>query len=108
MEVWLPKKDPVWGGSNGVEWAGSEGTSSLEHHEHNVGTLALEVVGQSWSSEVISLFLEDLEVGRVASSCHLSMDLMPRNEGCVLGELRVAGFPSFTVFRVPGRKEEVI
>ena len=32
---------------------------------------------------------------------------MPRNEGCVLGELRVAGFSSFTVFRVPGRKEEV-
>ena len=32
---------------------------------------------------------------------------MPRNEGCVQRELRVAGFTSLTVFRVPGRKEEV-
>ena len=32
---------------------------------------------------------------------------MLRNEGCVLGELRVAGIPSFTVLRVPGTKEEV-
>ena len=44
----------------------------------------------NWSSEVISPFLEDWEVGRVASSCHLSMDLfVPRNETCVQGELRV-------------------
>ena len=70
---------------NGVEWAGSEGTSSLEHHEHNVGNLALEVVGQNWSSEVISVFLEGWEVGRAALSCHLSMDFffLPRHEGCV-------------------------
>ena len=98
-------KSSVWS-SNGVEWAGSEGTSSLVSYEHNVGNLALEVVGQNWSSEVISLCLEDWEVGRVALSCHLSVDLfMPRNEGCVREELRVAGFSSFTVFRVPGRKE---
>ena len=75
MEVWLPKKSLVWG-SNSVEWAGSEGTSSLEYYEHNVGNLAIEVVGQNWSSEVISLFFEDWEVGRVALSCHLSMDLL--------------------------------
>ena len=56
--------------------AGSEGTSSLEQHEHNVGNLALEVVGQNWSSEVISVFLEGWEVGRVALSCHLSMDFL--------------------------------
>ena len=36
----------------------------------------IEVVGQNWSSEVISLFLEDEEVGRMALSCHLSIDLL--------------------------------
>ena len=65
------------------------------------------VVGQNWSSEVISLFQEDWEVGRVAISCHLSMDF-------VCSEMRNAcressdslGSPR-SVFRVPGRKEEV-
>ena len=69
--------------SNDVEWAGSEDASSLEFHEHSVGNLALEVVGQNWSSEVISLFLEDLG-GWAAPCCHMSKDLfMPRNEGFV-------------------------
>ena len=54
-----------------AEWAGSEDASSLEYYEHNVGNLAIEVVGQNyWSSEVISLFSEDWDIGRVASSCH--------------------------------------
>ena len=58
----------------------------LEHYEHNVGNLAIEVVGQNWSGEVISLFLEDWEVGRVAPSCHFVYGpSVPRNEGCVLG-----------------------
>ena len=68
---------------------------------HNVGNLAIEVVGQNWSSEVIALFLKDWEVGRVALSCHLSMDLfMPRNDGYVQGELRVAGLSLFTVLNM--------
>ena len=67
-------KSPVWS-SNGVGRAGSEEPSSLEYYEHNVGSLAVEVLGQHWSSEAISLFVEDWEVGRVALSCHLSMDL---------------------------------
>ena len=80
-----------------AEWAGSEDASSLEYYEHNVGNLAIEVVGQNWSSEVISLFLEDWEVGRVALSCHLSMEpVMPRDEGCVWGELGIAGSDSFS------------
>ena len=45
-------------------------------YEHNVGNLADEVVGQNWSSEVISFFLQDWGVGRVASSCHLSVDFL--------------------------------
>ena len=65
------QKSLVWS-SNGVEWAGCE-DASLECYEHNVGNLAIEVVGQNWSSEVVSLFLEEWEVGRVALSCHLSM-----------------------------------
>ena len=56
------------GSDDGVEDERSEDTSSVEHHEHNVDNLAIEVVGQNSTSEVISLFLEDWEVGRVASS----------------------------------------
>ena len=63
---------PVWSSN---EWAGSE-DASLEYHEHSVGNLAIEVVGQNWSSEDTCLLLEDWEVGRVALSCHLSMDLL--------------------------------
>ena len=37
----------------------------------------IEVVGQNWSREEISLFLEDWRSGgRVALSCRLSMDLL--------------------------------
>ena len=68
-------KSPVWSG-DGHEGERSEGTSSFEDYEHNVGNLAIEVVGQNWSSEVISLFLKDWELGQVALSCHLSMDLL--------------------------------
>ena len=70
--------------------------------EHTVDDLAIEVVGQHWTSEAISLSTEDWEVGRVPSSCHLSTDLfVSRNEECVQGELRVSGFPSLSVFREP-------
>ena len=64
-------------------------------------------LGRNRSSEVISLFLEDWEVGRVALSCHLSMDFFPRNAGCVWEELRVSGFSSLLVFGVPGKEQEV-
>ena len=75
------QKSPVWSSN---EWTGGENASSLEYYEHNVENLALEVVGQHWSSEVISLSLEDWEV---------SMGFHAKKEGCVSGELRVAGFP---------------
>ena len=74
MEVWLPK-NPVWSG-DGFDGEGSEDTSSVEYYEHSVDNLAIEVVGQNWSSEVISRSLEDWEVGRVTLRCHLSMDLL--------------------------------
>ena len=73
------------------------------------GNLALEVFGQDWSSELISIFLEDWEVGRVALSCHLSMDLLCQEMSNACGESSESlGSPrSFTVFRVPGRKVAV-
>ena len=37
---------------------------------------ATEVIGQVWSSEVVELFLEDWEHGRVTLSCHMAMDLL--------------------------------
>ena len=67
-------KSLVWS-DDGLEEERSEDAQSVEYFEHNVDNLAIEVVGQHWTSEVISLFLEDWEVGRVALSCNLSMDL---------------------------------
>ena len=37
---------------------------------------AIEVIGQDWSSEVVALFLEDWDLGRVALSCHMAMDVL--------------------------------
>ena len=39
-------------------------------------SLALNVVGQNWSGEKVSLFLEDAELGRVALSCHVALDML--------------------------------
>ena len=53
----------------------SEGTSSFEDYERDVDNLALEVVGQNWSSEVDSLSLQDWEeLEHEAWSCHMAMD----------------------------------
>ena len=59
-------------------------TNYVWRSNDNVGNLAFEVVGQNWSSEVISLFEEDWEVGRVAiKPPRVNGPFMPRNEGCV-------------------------
>ena len=47
-----------------------------EEYGHNNECWAIEVVGQDWSSEVVAHFLEDWELGRVALSCHMAMDLL--------------------------------
>ena len=65
----------VWSGV-GYEGERTEDTSSVEYYEHNVDNLAIKVVGQIWSSALISLVLEDWEVGRLASSCHKALDLL--------------------------------
>ena len=36
----------------------------------------LKSLGLDWSSEVVALFLKDWELGRVALSCHVAMDLL--------------------------------
>ena len=59
----------------GFDGAGIEGTSSFEFYEHNVGNHAVGVIGQDWSSEVVALFLEDWEPGRVALNCHMTVNL---------------------------------
>ena len=77
------KRSPVWSG-DGFEGERSEDTSSVEYYEHNVDYLAIEVVGQKWSSEVISLFLGG--VGGRAGGIKLTLvcgPFLPRNEGCV-------------------------
>ena len=58
-------KSQVWS-DDGLEEDRGEDASSVEYFEHNVDNFPIEVVGQNWSSEVISLFLEVREVGRVA------------------------------------------
>ena len=61
---------------DGLEEERGADTSSVECYELDVDDLAIEVVGQNRTSEVISPFLEDWEVGRVALCCHLSMNLL--------------------------------
>ena len=57
-------------------------------------TSLLKALGRiNWSSEVISVSLENWELGRVASSCHLSVDR--------LCQVMVSGFSSLLVFVVP-------
>ena len=73
MEVRLPKKSPDW---DDVEsWTESEGTSSSEQCEHNVGSLALNVMEEDQSAEQISLS-SWWELARVALSCHLSLNML--------------------------------
>ena len=77
VEMWEHgcPKSPVWS-DDGLEEERGEDASSVVYYEQNVDNLAIEVVGQHWTSEVICFFLEDWEVRRVALSCHLSMDLL--------------------------------
>ena len=77
---------------------GSETSLGCEVQEDNNECQAIEVTGQGWSTEVVALFLEDWEL----ELPHDHGPSLARNEGCVLGQLRVAGFTVFTVFAVSG------
>ena len=54
----------------------NEGTSSSELWEHNVESLALNVMGQDQSGRKITLFLKDRELARVPLSCHIALDTL--------------------------------
>ena len=63
-----------------LEWVSSCSTSETsgggEEYEHNNECRPIEVLGQDWSSGVVALSLEDWELGRVAWSCRMAMDLL--------------------------------
>ena len=64
------QKSPEW-----ISFCSASETSfDCEEYEHNNECRAIEVIGQNWSSEVVALFLEDWELGRVALSCHMAVD----------------------------------
>ena len=71
----------------------SETSFGREGYEHNSECRAIEVIGQGRSSEVVAIFLEDWELGRVALRCHMTMDLLCQEmrDAC-WGQLRVVGF----------------
>ena len=62
--------------SDGESWSESEGLSSSDFREHNADSLALNVIGQNWSGEKVSPFLDDWELARVALSCHIFLDML--------------------------------
>ena len=68
-------ESPDWN-SDGERWSEGEGLSSSDFREHYVESLALRVIGLKWSGEKFSLFLEDWELARVASSCHIALDML--------------------------------
>ena len=70
-----PKKPRIVD-SDDESWSESEGLSSSDFREHNVESLAFHFIGLNWSGEKVSLFLEDLELARVALSCHVALDLL--------------------------------
>ena len=81
MEIRLPQTSPDWD-SDVESWTASEGIFSPEQCEHNVESLALNVLGQDQSGDKISLLLEDWALARVALSCHIALDM---HEAWLLG-----------------------
>ena len=77
------------------EWISSGSTSlasrGLEFCEHNVENTAIAL------SQRLGAWEGCLGLPRDHGPS------LPRNEGCVLGQVRVAGFPLFAVFAVSGR-----
>ena len=84
--IWCPKS-PIWSSP----CSASVTSGDDEEYGHNNKCQAIEVIGQDWSSEVVALFLEDWELGRVALSCHMAMDLLCQEmrDVCRRGELKV-------------------
>ena len=62
--------------SDEESWSASGGLSSSDFREYHVESLALRVIGLNCSGEKVSFFLVDWELGRVALSCHVALDLL--------------------------------
>ena len=69
-----------YGCPKSLDWRSSCSASDTfcggENCDHNKKCQAIEVIGQDWSSEVVALFLEGWELGRVALSCNMAIDLL--------------------------------
>ena len=62
--------------SEGEAWSEDEGASPTASREGNVGHDALHVIRLHGHGGKISLFLEDWELAKVASSCHIALDML--------------------------------
>ena len=74
------------------EWISSGPTSeaqcAFEFCEHNVENMAADVIGQDRSSNVGALLLKDRELGRVALSCHMTINLLCQESRVRVGRAR--------------------
>ena len=86
-------RNSFWKGDEGG-WTESDCTSSCEAHEHNVESVALEVIGQDLSSEGVSFCTEDGELAREALSCHMALDCAKKR-----GMRATTALSVFTFFR---------
>ena len=80
-------KSPTWD-CEGEAWSADKGVSSSDFREGNVCNDALHVIGLHGPGDKVSLFLKDWELARVASSCHMALDMLcqERHEAGWLGE----------------------
>ena len=74
MENGLPKESKV--GCEGEAWSEDESVSSTASRKGNMCNDALHVIGLHGSSDKISLFLQDLELAKLALSCHMALDML--------------------------------
>ena len=63
-------KSPMWK-SEDEAWSEDESVSSGVFRENSVCNDALHVIGLQGPGDKVSLFLEDWELARVQSSCHI-------------------------------------
>ena len=68
-------KSPMWD-SEGEAWSENESVSSSDSRENNVSSGALHVIWLYGPGDKVSLFLKDWELARVASSCHIALDML--------------------------------
>ena len=76
MEIRLPKRVQCWKVRVKHAWYEDESVSSSVSRENNVCNDAFHVIGLYGSGDKISLFLKDLELARVALSCHIALDIL--------------------------------